>query len=680
MLRDIALQKEYSTYSENLYLEFLEPCFKNSKIYRRASGYFSSTIFALGPMAFTEFFEAGGRIQLMCSPHFSSDDQQAIKNAEDAEELTLMEIWSNAVQSASKTEFGSLTSRFLAALIRDDYLELRIARFKSGNGLFHDKLGIFSDESGDVVSFTGSANETISAWSGMGNHESIDVFRSWLELDQSRVESHEQRFQSFWEGEANGIEVLSGDLAAQSLLDAHEPESLSELTEELRRKVFRQLELAPKRPKPRGYQEQAIQNWMDAGHRGVISFATGGGKTLTALHCANKWMDGDRVAVVLLPSSILVSQWMNEIKEFFPSAKVLRADSQGVPGWKKVLGDFLKPNPLIRNPRFVLATYAGAQRRAFRDELKRAERNTLLIGDEVHRFGAAESRKIAEDYNPSARLGLSATPLRKMDDEGTDAIYDFFGPQLEPIYTLKQAILEGNLSPYRFDFQEAKLTVEEQAKWDDCTFKIGKLMSTEDLEPGSRMSPELERLLIARARIAKLAQNKVLLAARQIIESFSEGDRYLAYCETGEHVESLRDELERLGATMTVMNYLASNEEEHERVMEHFSTFGGLIIAIRCLDEGVDIPAINKAVILSSSQSPREFIQRRGRLLRKFPGKIRAELFDFLTLGNEGELLQGGEFERLQEFAVDAGNPDVRMKLAKLATTLGIEDLGDSSE
>lgn len=670
MLREFVLQSDYSTYSEHLFSDFLEPCFENSTLYRRASGYFSSTIFALGPMTFTEFFEKGGSVQLICSPHFSSDDRHAIKYAQAADEMSLMEVWSNSVRSATDSEFGNLTSRFLAALIRSNFLELKIARFKTGNGLFHDKLGIFSDEAGEIVSFTGSANETLSAWSGVGNHESIDVFRGWLELDKDRVSKHENRFRSFWEGEANGIEVLSGEEAAQSLLKAHEPESLSDLTEELRTKVFRQLKSVPKRPRPRDYQEQAIKNWITSGHRGVISFATGGGKTLTALHCAKTWLDEDRVCVVLLPSSILVSQWMNEIKQFFPSAKVLRADSQGVAGWKKVLGDFLKTNPLIREPRFVLATYVGAQRKEFRQELQKAQANTLLIGDEVHRFGAAESRKVAEDYEPAARLGLSATPLRKMDDEGTDAIYDFFGSQLEPVYTLKQAIEEGNLSPYKFDFQEARLTSEEQAKWDEYSFKIRKLMSTEDLSGGGPISPELERLLIARARVAKLAEQKIKLAAQQIIDSFKQGDRYLAYCETGEHVEALQDELMSLGAKMTVMTYLAANEEEHERVMEHFTNHGGLIIAIRCLDEGVDIPAINKAVILSSSQSPREFIQRRGRLLRKYPGKIRAELFDFLTLRSTGEKLQDGEFERLKEFAVDASNPDVRMKLAQLEATL----------
>lgn len=679
MLRNYEFQGQYSVFSDQLYSDFLEPSIQNSILYRRASGYFSSTIFALGPMAFTDFFENGGRVQLICSPHFSSDDQNAIQNAHAAADMSLSEVWSNSVKAATESEFGNLTSRFLAALIRNDYLELKIARFTAGNGLFHDKLGIFSDENGEVLSFTGSANETLSAWSGVGNHESIDVFRGWLELDKDRVLNHENRFRSFWDGEANGIEVLSGEEAAQSLLEAHEPESLSDLTDELRNKIFRQLKLAPKRPKPRDYQEQAIQNWIASAHRGVISFATGGGKTLTALHCAKTWLDADRVCVVLLPSSILVSQWMNEIKQFFSSAKVLRADSQGVAGWKKVLGDFLKPNPLIKEPRFVLATYVGAQRREFRQELQKAQANTLLIGDEVHRFGATETRKIAEDYEPKARLGLSATPLRKMDDEGTEAIYDFFGSQLEPIYTLQQAIEEGNLSPYKFDFQEARLTPEEQATWDEYSFKIRTLMSKEDLEGGGRISPELERLLIARARVAKLAEQKVKLAAKQIIDTFEQGDRYLAYCETGEHVDALQGELTSLGAKMTVMTYLASNEEEHERVMQHFSNHGGLIIAIRCLDEGVDIPAINKAAILSSSQSPREFIQRRGRLLRKYPGKVRAELFDFLTLRSTGEKLQDGEFERLKEFAVDASNPDVRMKLAQLDATLE-RSLGDSNE
>jgi superfamily II DNA or RNA helicase len=679
MLRDYEFQDSYSVFSDQLYLDFLQPCFENSILYRRASGYFSSTIFALGPMAFTEYFEKGGRVQLICSPHFSSEDQEAVKNADAVDSRSLAEVWSDSINKTSDSEFGKLTSRFLAALIRNDYLELRIARFTAGNGLFHDKLGIFSDEQGDVLSFIGSANETLSAWSGVGNHESIDAFKSWLETGEKRVLDHENRFHSFWEGEAQGLEVLSGEEAAQSLLEAHDPESLSDLAEELRTKVFKQLKLAPKRPQPRDYQQQAIDNWIAAGHRGVISFATGGGKTLTALHCANTWLSGDRACVVLLPSSILVSQWMTEIKQFYPTAQVLRADSHGLRGWKKLLGDFLKPNPLARDPRFVLATYSGAQRKNFRQELQKFQNNTLIIGDEVHKFGALESRKIAEEYEPAARLGLSATPLRKRDDEGTDAIYGFFGDQLKPIYTLQQAIEEGNLSPYKFDFQDARLTPEEQATWDEYSSKIRKLMSKEDLEGGGRISPELERLLIARARVAKLAEQKVKLAAKQIIDTFEEGDRYLAYCETGEHVDALQGELTSLGAKMTVMTYLASNEEEHERVMEHFSNHGGLIIAIRCLDEGVDIPAINKAVILSSSQSPREFIQRRGRLLRKYPGKVRAELFDFLTLRSTGEKLQDGEFERLKEFAVDASNPDVRMKLAQLDATLE-GSLGDSNE
>lgn len=677
MLKDYEFQDSYSVFSDQLYSDFLEPCFENSTLYRRASGYFSSTIFALGPMAFTEFFEKGGRVQLICSPHFSSEDQEAVKNADAADSRSLAEVWSDSINKTSEHEFGNLTSRFLAALIRNDYLELRIARFTAGNGLFHDKLGIFSDEQGDVLSFIGSANETLSAWSGVGNHESIDAFKSWLETGEKRVLDHENRFHSFWEGEAQGLEVLSGEEAAESLLEAHEPESLADLTEELRTKVFKQLKLAPKRPQPRDYQQQAIDNWIAAGHRGVISFATGGGKTLTALHCAKTWLTGDRVCVVLLPSSILVSQWMTEIRQFFPSAKVLRADSHGLRGWKKLLGDFLKPNPLARDPRFVLATYSGAQRKNFRQELQKAQENTLIIGDEVHKFGALESRKIAEEFEPAARLGLSATPLRKRDDEGTEAIYGFFGKQLEPIYTLKQAINDGNLSPYRFDFQEARLSEEEQTKWDEYTFKIGQLMAKEEQKKPGPMSPELERLLISRARVAKLADSKVQLAAKTIIDSFEEGDRFLAYCETGEHVDALESELALLGASMTIMKYLASNEEEHDRVMNHFSNFGGLIIAIRCLDEGVDIPAINKAVILSSSQSPREFIQRRGRLLRMHAGKVRAELFDFLTLKVSGEILQRTEFERLEEFAADADNPDVRFKLTQISDMLGIGDTGE---
>lgn len=673
MLGNFEPLSSYSTFSEKLYKEFLEPCFQNSQTYDRAAGYFSSSIFSLGPLAFTEFFQRGGRVRLVCSPHLSTDDQNAIKNLENEDFQPLEEVWSNTVSEAKKSEIPSLTSRFLAALIRNGYLELRIARFKRGSGLFHDKVGIFSDSDWNSTSFTGSANETLSAWSGVGNHESIDVFRSWVESEKDRVTNHQNRFNSFWEGEAEGLEVLSGQEAANALLARSEDEDLDQITEELKTKIFRDIATIPNRPKPRNYQTTAIENWQAAGNRGVISFATGGGKTLTALHCANKWLSGDRVVVVLLPSSILVSQWFGEVQGFFPDAQILKADSKGLADRKKLIKDFLRPNAKIDLPRFVLATYKGAQSESFLAELRKNETRLMLIGDEVHKFGATESRKIGDGLRPAASLGLSATPLRNRDDEGTEAIYKFFGSQLKPLYTLSEAIKDGNLSPYRFEFEEARLTDQEQSSWDDLTEKIGKMLGGEDREQTLKTSPALERLLIARARISKLSKHKVQLAAKKILDTFKQGDRYLAYCETEQHVEDLKAELLSLGSKITTMTYLASNEVDHNRVMQHFEQEGGLIVAIRCLDEGVDIPAINKAVILSSSQSEREFIQRRGRLLRKYPGKIQAELFDFVTMTAFGELLQDAELIRLKQFAVDAKNPAALAKLEQLAVNMNVD-------
>ncbi len=666
-LKTANLREEYSSSGASLIDNFFSPALSASKTYDRAAGYFSSSLFVLAPVAWTNFFTEGGTMRLLCSPELSPRDGKSILQTEYSRRSmqTFEETWQNLLAAPN----GDLTSSLLRTLVYFGKLELRVATFRSRAGLFHDKLGVFRDGDGNGVSFTGSANETWNAWSGFGNHESIDVFRSWDARDSDRVLGHQTRFDDYWNGLRADLDIHGGESLRQVILDREPDENLDEILLRVRKELRKALAglagttnpPAAERKPLRPYQESAISNWEANGRRGVISFATGGGKTLTALQAIRSWSSEGGSTLVLVPTSILLGQWASELRAELPEASILRADSKAKIPWRKHINNFLSGSH-DGLPRVVLATYKTASSKSF-ESLVAGGARVLVVGDEVHRFGAPDTRKIANFLSSGASLGLSATPLRKFDDEGTEAIFEFFGKQLEPVYSLSEAISDGNLVAYEFQYAVARLNEEEQAKWDDLSIKIGQAAARSNAQTGAP-GEYLTTLVNARARIAKTAKSKTGIAADTVVDHFEPGDRWLVYCETESHLSEVKQAIRYRSGDLTLMTYTSSNEEEHERVLSHFKENGGVLLAIRCLDEGVDIPLINKAIIVSSSQSRREFIQRRGRVLRKAPGKSIAKLFDFLMEDSNGGVLSLAELDRLIEFGSDALNlgPVVTLK------------------
>ena len=673
-IRDLSIQSQYASSSSSLIRDFLAPALSQAQSYDRAAGYFNSSLFILAPVAWADFFLSGGKMRLLTSVQLSKGDAQALEDDELSNsdlESEFLNAWAHLVESPN----GQTSIRLLRALVSSGSLELRVAAYLKPRGLFHDKLGIIRGGDLDRVSFTGSANETWNAWSGFGNHESFDVFRSWIPADMDRVRAHEERFENYWMGRSAGLEVFQGERLRDVIIASGPEEDLEKVLEEVKREIEEAIPvLKSKRSmkvRPgfnlRDYQLEAAENWAESGNRGIISFATGGGKTLTALEIINRWATTGGSVLVLVPTAILVSQWISEIDKYFLDARVLRADSKSAVNWRKAIRAFLhRPKNQVQ---IVVATYKTASSTAFADLVAGIDQ-FLLVGDEVHRFGAKNTRVISERIHPAATLGLSATPLRAYDDEGTESIFAFFGDGIEPTYSLKDAIAQGNLVPYRFSFSGVRLNNEEQSEWDLLTNKISKALAIAGESPS--LSPQLQSLLINRARIAKQAEGKASATAEILSKNFVEGDRWLVYCETNAHLglvsESIREALPRV----PILTYTSTNEDEHRDVLSHYERVGGILLAIRCLDEGVDLPLINKAIIVSSSASPREFIQRRGRILRTHPGKNLAMLFDFLMEDVNGSILMPTELERLTEFAEDAINkePYIRLKYLRLLTEL----------
>ena len=646
-LRSVPFKENYSSSGSSLLNEFYIPALSNSIAYDRATGYFSSAILALAPVAFSEFAARRGRMRLLCSPHLSSEDAEAILHVPDSQQPTPLDVAAASLAAlAHGTQLESRAVACLRALIDADVLEIRFVT-SARSGLFHDKLGVFTDAADDKVSFIGSANETAAAWSGFANHEQIETFRKWADdNDERRCARHEDQFDETWMGLRRGLIVTSSADAAEVIRSGIPSEDLTDIVASLRRAVERE-ELQPDAIPLRDYQTEVLNSWNQAQHRGVVAFATGGGKTRTALEAIRRWTSRGRPAMVLVPSDLLHQQWADEISALLPKAPVLLAGAgHSRDGWSRRLADYSRDDDTL-GQRIVLSTYQTAATDRFIELLRDGE-HLLVVADEVHRSGAPDTRRILAEVDAGGRLGLSATPGRFGDPVGTAAVFDFFGGVLEPEFSLRDALDSQVLVPYDYDFVTCSLTVDEQERWDDFTARV----SQEIARHNGDVSEYALHLLRQRARISKGAVGKAAIARNVLSGNHQPGDRWLVYCNDLEHLRTIREALDGLG--LDLLEYHSQDDGDHEATLNYFTSRGGVLLAIKCLDEGIDIPLIDKALILASSTNPREYVQRRGRVLRRTPGKYSARLFDVIVTGVDGKAITPSEIVRAMEFARDS--------------------------
>lgn len=447
----------------------------------------------------------------------------------------------------------------------------------------------------------------------------------------------------------------------------------------------------------RQYQRQAITNWFANNGRGTLKMATGSGKTITALAIACELYQQINLQVLLVvcPYRHLVTQWARECEKF--NLQPILA-FENLRNWQSQLSTQLyNLRSGTQNFVTVITTNSTLINDGFQSQLKYFPPKTLIIGDEAHNLGAP---KLEENLprRVGLRLALSATPERYFDDDGTQSLFDYFGPVLQPEFTLKDAIAQGALVHYLYYPILVELTEAESIAYLKLTKKIGRSLLYRERENGAvgnfEDHEDLKPLLMQRARLIGAAENK-LTALRNLMATRRETTHTLFYCSDGSQEAGERSSLRQLKAVAQILGvelgyristYTANTSlQERENLRRQFES-GDLqgLVAIRCLDEGVDIPAIKTAVILSSSGNPRQFIQRRGRVLRPHIGKERATIFDMIvlppdldreTIDIERNLLKK-ELRRFVEFADLADNAgEARIKLLDLQKRYGLLDI-----
>jgi DNA phosphorothioation system restriction enzyme len=694
MLSELPLRIAYRTGEDDLLGAFYRPCLEHSVLYRRAAGYFTSFGLACAAKGLANLVNRGGKMRLIASPHLLDDDVNALERAKDDPTKVLAQIVARSLQDVEDLLVRDRLNA-LSWLAASGALEVKLAlrvdeqgRFTSS--IYHEKIGIFSDEKENYVSFNGSANETSGGL--FQNFESITVFCSW---DSAQTYAHKisKDFESLWHDKSPGLKVLNFSDTSRELLKRYQtsrrPDPENEVFLDLPTSLVKDspapvnaLNFGNERPL-RPYQEEAIQKWFQAGCRGILEMATGSGKTLTALNAISRLADRGPLAVIIAcPYVNLAEQWVRELQ----SAGISRPIKAfgGLGRWSKPLQAGLtalqyghrKFLPIVVVNRTFLSN-------SFQQLLCKEGVPHLLVADEMHNLGAENLRN---RLNPGIkfRLGLSATPERHMDDDGTQALADYFG-KVVFTYDLAEAIKDGNLCTYYYHPILVELSEEESIEYQNISSQIGKYMARR--EKNGPLSQNLKILLLKRARLIASAKGKIPALSKVLSDlrvNSCPVNKALFYCGDGQVDDPEDDDgmVRQMDAVIKVLGLAAGlkvarfshseSMKRRERLLTDVKSnrLDGLV-AIRCLDEGIDIPDIRMGFILASSTNPRQFIQRRGRLLRKADGKTNAEIWDFIVTPptaadddnfNYERIMLIRELKRVQEFCQTAINAEAAAK------------------
>ena len=635
MLTQLNLKTVYDSSEGDIVTDLITPLLKKSIRYDRGVGFFSSNWLRLASKGLVDFAENAGFARLIMSPMISEVDWNAIQKGDEAKkDAILYKALSDSIKDL-KQELEEDPLNALAWLIADGLIAIKFAipKGRLDGGDFHDKFAIFEDSEGNKVAIHGSFNDTMHA---SLNGESFSVFKSWDVSQNDYVVAHYKRFISLWENKNEMFEIydIPGAIKQEiirlrsrerpyscSCLSPNAITSDSIISQQTSNVVLRD------------YQEEAIRNWKAANFCGIFEMATGTGKTITSIACANEiFSQFKQIAlIVFVPYIHLVEQWERELGKFafFP---VMCSSEHG--NWQQNLNLRIQDFNLgFRKILCCITTHQTAATENFQEVIKKIKVEPKLgIYDEVHSLGAPLLRKALSE-SIKYRIGLSATPQRWYDKNGTKVLMNYFKSTCFS-FPLEKAIGKF-LVPYEYMPHKVELTSEEFYEYIELTKTINRVFNhDEEISENTY----LQSLLRARSNLITNASNKILIL-RELLDSELEKCREsridfshaLFYCPPGNHRAVLDLVADCKVKAHEFIAYI--NSEERQRILNSFAK-GELqaLIAMRCLDEGVDIPATKLAFILASTTNPRQFIQRRGRILRKSEGKEKACIHDFIVI------------------------------------------------
>lgn len=682
---ELTIKDLYVTDRDDIPEEFYGIVLPKTVLYKRAAGFFSSSALATLGRGLKNFYYNGGNMRLIVSPQFSKEDYEAIELGYKAQEdIAVQRIVEMFNIDDIKGDDGT---NILSWLIYEKRLEIRVVVKKEKNrkAIFHDKFSVLIDEEGNRITFRGSMNESETAM--VENYESIEVDCSWETEGLRRAIQRERQFDAIWNDNSQNWSTIPIPEAVKASLvqirrpikaDTYEYTSTEPLFVRASEDVYMSTRPAiPKWLELRKYQKNAIAAWVKNNNRGIFQMATGTGKTKTSLSAVTKILDvyySNQVKcglVVVVPYVVLLEQWMEDLKEFQISPiTCYESKSKWLPKVEESIRLF---NENVRDKLFLITTTKTFVLNDFQRCLASINGDYIFLADEMHHLTSDLMRQ-GLPHNAKYRLGLSATLMTKYNSVKMEELKSYFGGVVFE-YSMKEAIDTDCLTKYFYYPIYVELTDEEKNAYYEVSKKISKamLMTGDDIDNEDNVL--LKALLSQRGRILASAENK-LSKLKEIAPQFKDKANLIVYC--GDKIEANERYIDKVYGIINEEGIISAkftaeeDQQQRKNILNLFETrVIQALIAIRCLDEGVDIPQLETAIIMSSGTNPKEFIQRRGRILRKAPGKQFSYIYDFIVIPSlslqdvvaltpeekEMELrVISREFERVQEFASLAEN------------------------
>ena len=704
MFETMKWKSVYRSGDQNLLKDFYQPCLKHAVTYDRAVGFFSAASLISNLQGISALVNNDGKMRLVIGHPLEKDEYEAVKNGYELKQLLgdLKQRLISVIDECEDVKGNKLV--LLSWLISEGRLDVKFAcRFK---GMYHEKIGIVRDADNQCIVFQGSANETVYALDKGYNAESIMVFKSWESAFEDYAIPCINGFEELWEGKqkdtvtidmpSDFYEEISDKIQCTVRPDlSFEQEFITDLDDILineKEGIRIPEKLNAHDFKLHKHQNEAIKKWWSSDKKGILQLATGSGKTITSLAAASYIFDVRQrlVLIVTVPYKELATQWVSNLKDF--TARPIKCwDSKG--SWSNELESAIR---LFKMGKKDFISIVVVNKTLSSDYFKEAisqinSDDLMVIGDECHNLGAEKVNAAL----PSAyfKLGLSATPFRSDEDEidspfpdlAKERILNYFGEIVDK-YTLEDAICDGVLCEYTYHIIPVRLTEEEQELFDQYSLDIAKLMIIQQSSGlDSQQRSRLTALCGQRSMLLGSASEKFIQLKKLAFEiPQDERTHTLFYCGAGKVQGDTNTEdekvIERASAILNDAGWRTSrftseqNANERKIRMEQFEAevLDGLV-SIRVLDEGVDVPVCKRAVIMASTRNPRQYVQRRGRVLRKSVGKEVAEIYDFVVLPNNCSIssssrsLLDAELERVDDFCLLAVNKfDVENKIREL--------------
>ncbi|MCK9403928.1 MAG: DEAD/DEAH box helicase family protein [Chitinophagaceae bacterium] len=669
MLKETNFKTVYSS-GEDEPAEFFLDGLIESNSFDLALGFFSSSGFRALSIGFAYFIKRGGKMRMIINDVLSQQDKDAIEKGLVASPDELIE--QNIIDDIVRLEktlsgFDKHFFNCISWLVATQKLEIMaIVPAHHSQGIVHHKFGIFSDSQGDRVAFNGSANFSNSAM--FWNVESLSCYVSWTneKMENSRLSYFSSLFGKIWSGSYPAVRSVPIDKIKTALIEHFPVQDLDYLLEEERELIgsfetptsnsFKlKMELLrenlgpsnkphfPKGKTPHRYQDEACENWFKAGCIGFFEMATGTGKTITSLNCVlTLYQKENRYRVlILVPTLSLADQWLEDC-EAFGFTNVILANSRSKDWVAKILQEINKSS-FGNHSYCLITTYQTFNMEKFQAVIGRLDTDTIFIADEAHNLGTQRSQShFPEKF--ARRIGLSATPERHFDPEGTKAILQFFNATEAPTFqlTMQEAIEQEFLCKYYYYPKIVSLTDEELHEYKEISRKLLKYFN--GASGGFQDNPVVTSLLLKRRRIIHKAENKLntlRICLDELLAQKAELKYTLVYVPEG--ISSTADEdderlINEYASVISNEYHLAQHQfigttKNRKEILQRFSEGEiAVLTAMKCLDEGVDVKRTEVAIFCASTSNPRQFIQRRGRILRTHPQKKFAYIYDMIVV------------------------------------------------